>query len=152
MWIRRSLEQFVCWLTEDTKNDRGKWISFNSGFIERLLHKRCMGEEIAVVVSRWCHLCWVSKVCVVESLRLNCLLVCGDSAPRRCGLSLCLVKILNVAVWSSYRCWWRLPMIWTHWLQRLSDRCPGCAVLWWTGVGWGRSGLEVLVLVRAVSR
>ena len=38
-------------------NDRGKWISLNSGFIERILHERCMGVEIAVVVSHRCSLC-----------------------------------------------------------------------------------------------
>ena len=32
--------------------DRGKWISLNSGFIERFLHKRCIHVEIVVVVSR----------------------------------------------------------------------------------------------------
>ena len=40
--------------------------------------------------------------------------------------------------------------MWTHWLKRLNDRCPSCAVLLLTGVC--RSGLEVSVLVRAVSR
>ena len=60
-----------------------KWISLNSDFIERILHKRCIGEEIAVVVSRRCCFCWMLNVCVVESLRLSCLLVCGNSASRR---------------------------------------------------------------------
>ena len=40
-------------------------------------------------------------------------------------------------------------MMWTHWLLRLDDRCPGCAILWFTG--GCRSRLEVLELVRAVS-
>ena len=32
-------------------NDRSKWISLNSGFIEQILHEKCMCVEIAVVVS-----------------------------------------------------------------------------------------------------
>ena len=58
-------------MTEDWTDDRGKWINFNSGFIERILHKRCIGVEIAVVVTRLCSLCWMLKVRVEESLRLS---------------------------------------------------------------------------------
>ena len=137
---------FCCWLTEDLTNDRSKWISLNSGFIERILLKKCISVEIAFVLRR-CSLCWVSKVCVVESLRFSCQLVCGDNVSRRWGWSLCLVQILGVAVWSGGRCCWR------QWC-----RCIGCKgwmidvpVLWLTGGGC-RSGLEVLELVRAVSR
>ena len=85
----------VCfgWLTEDWTNDRGRWISLNSGFIVQILHKRYISVEITFAVSRHCSLCWVSKVCVVESLRLSCLLVCGDSTSRRWGWSLCLVNV-----------------------------------------------------------
>ena len=36
--------------------------------------------------------------------RLNCLLVCGDSASRTWGWSLYLVQILGVALWSRWRC------------------------------------------------
>ena len=39
--------------------------------------------EIAVVVSRQCSVCCMSKVYVAESLRLSSQLVSGDSAPRR---------------------------------------------------------------------
>ena len=109
-----------------------------------------MDLEIVVVISRRCSLHWVSKVCVVESLSLSCLLVCGVSASRRWGWLFCLVQILGVAVWLDCKCCWRRSMMWTHWLQRLDDRCPSCAVLWLTGVC--RSGLEVLVQLQAVSR
>ena len=119
--------------SEDRTNNRGKWISLNSGFTESVLHKRCIGVEIAVVVSRRVSLSWLLKVCMVENLRLNCLLVCGDSASRRRGWFQCLSQILSVAVWLGCRCCWRRPMIWTYWLQRLDDRYPGCAVLWLTG-------------------
>ena len=124
-----------CVLTEDWTNDWGKWINLNSGFIERVLHKRCIGIEIAVVVSRRCGLSWMLKVCVVESLRLGCLLVCGNSTSRRWGWSLYLVQVLGVAVWSGCRCCWRLSMVWTHWLERLDDRCSDCAVLWFNRGG-----------------
>ena len=60
-------------------NDRGKWISLNSDFIEQILHIKCIGVEIAVVVSCRHSLCWMLKVGVVESLKLSCLLICGDS-------------------------------------------------------------------------
>ena len=96
------------------------------------------------------YLCWVSKVYIAESLRLSCLLVCVDSASRRWGWSLCLVLILGVAVWSGCRCSWRQSMMWTRRWQKLNDRWPGCALLSFNQSG-GRSGLEVLVLVRAVS-
>ena len=118
-------------LTEGWTNDRGKGIRLNSGFIERILHQRCIGVEITVVVSCQCCLCWILKVCVVESLRLSSLLVCSDSASRRWRWYLCLVQILRVAVGSSSRC---CCMMWMHWLQRLDDRCPGCAVFWLIGV------------------
>ena len=140
-WLSIDLYSYVCvdpmnrlnvvccgWLTEDWTNDRGKWISLNSGFIEWILHKRCIDVEIAVVVSRRRSLCWILKVCVVESLRLSCLLVCGDSACGRWGWS--LEQILGVAVWSGCRCCWTQSMMWMHWLQRLDDQCPSCAVLW----------------------
>ena len=134
IWMRQSRDQvFCCWcnrLTEDWTTDRGKWISLNTGFIERFLHKRCIDAEIAVVVSRRCSLCWVLKVCVVESLRLRSLLVYSDSAPWRWGWSLCLVQILAAVVWSGCRCCWRRSMMWKHWLQRLDGRCFGCVVLW----------------------
>ena len=144
---------YVCccgWLKEDWTNDRGKRISLNSGFIERILPKRCIGAEIAVVVSRQCSLSWMLKVCVAESLRLSCLLVCGDGASRKWGWSLCLVQILGIAVWSGCRCCWRRSMMWMHWLQMLYDRCAGYAVLWLTGCVsmWTWS----VVLVWAASR
>ena len=123
------------WLTEDLTDDRGKWINSNSGFIEQILHKRCMGVEITVVVSCHCSLCWVSKLYVVENLRLNCLLVCGDSTSRRWGWSQCLVQILGVVVRSGCRCCWRQSMIWMHWLQKQDDWCRSWAVLWLTGGG-----------------
>ena len=124
------------WLTENWTNERGMWISLNSGFIKRILHKRCIDVKIVVVVSRQCSLCWMLKVCVVESLRLRCLLVCVDSESSRWGWSLCLVQILGVAVWSGCRCCWKWSMMWMHWLQRLDDRCFGCAVFWLTVLKW----------------
>ena len=48
-------------VTVNWTKDRGKRITLNSGFIERILHKRGMGVEIKVVVSVRCSLCWVSK-------------------------------------------------------------------------------------------
>ena len=97
-----------------------------------LTQELCIGVEITVVVSHQCTLCWVLKVCVVESLKLRCLLVCGNRTTRRWGWSLCLVQILDVTVWSGCRCCWRRSMMWTHWLERLNDWCLGCAVLWLT--------------------
>ena len=75
---------------------------------------------------------------------------CVDSASRRWGWSLCLEQILGVAVWSGCRCCWKRSMMWRRCWQKLDDRCCGCAVLWFNR--GGRSHLEVLVLVRAVSR
>ena len=40
--------------------------------------------------------------------------------------------------------------VWMHWLQRLDNWCPGCAVLWLTR-GWGPKWLWELMLVWAVS-
>ena len=124
----------VCcgWLTEDWTNNRVSFQVLLSewSFSERIFHKRCMGVEIVVVVSCRCSLCWVLKVWVVVNLRLSCRLVCDDSASRRWRLSLCLVQIVGIAVWSGCRCCWIRLMIWTHLLQKLDDRCLGCAVLW----------------------
>ena len=118
----------IGWLTEDWTNDRSKCIRLNSDFIEGILHKRFIGVEIAVVVSRQHSVCWMLKVSVIEHLRLSCLLVCSDSTPRRWGWSLCLVQIFGVAVWSGCRyCW-----IWSMMLQRLDDQCPSCAIFWLT--------------------
>ena len=39
------------------------------------------------------------KVGIVEYFRLSCLLVCGDSASRRCGWSRCFEQIVDVAAW-----------------------------------------------------
>ena len=134
MWF-----ECVIWLIDDWTKDRGKRKTLYSDFIERILHKRCIGAEITVVVSCLCSLCSVSKVYVVESFRLSCLLVNVDSTFRRWWWSLCLVQILSVALWLGCRCCWKRSMMWTHSLERLDDRCPGL-----TGV--------VSMLVRAVSR
>ena len=72
------------------------------------------------------------KVSVVESFRLGCLLVYGDSASRRWGWSLCLVQIIGIAVWSGCRCCWRCLMMWMHWLLRLDDRCLSLFNPWLT--------------------
>ena len=135
-------------MTEDWTNGWDKSISLNSGFIGWILHKKSIGVEITVVVSCWHSLCWMLKVCIVESLRLSCLLICGYSMSSRWGWSLCLVQILGVAVWSG--CCWRWSVMWMHWLQRLDDQCPGCEELWFNQEGCCWSGLEVLVLVQAV--
>ena len=117
----------VVWLTDDRTKNRGQWLSLNSDFIE------CISVEITFVVSHRCSLYWVLKVYVVESFRLSCLLVCGNSKSRRWGWSLCLVQILGVAVWLVCRCYWRRSMMWTHWWQKLDHRYPDWAVLWFNG-------------------
>ena len=81
------------------------------------------GCRIAVVLSRRHSLCWMLKVDAGESRRVDCLLVCGDSASRRWGWSRCLVQIVSVAVWSGCRRIWRRSKMWMHWLQRLDDPC-----------------------------
>ena len=119
-------------------NDRGldKWLRqvdrYKFRFYLATLTQTCIDVEIAVVVSRQRSLCWMLKVYIAESLRLSRLLLCGDSSSRRRGWSQCLVQILGVVVWSGCRCCWRRSMMWAHWLQRLDDRCLGCAVLWLT--------------------
>ena len=56
----------LLWLIDrGLENCRGKWISLNSGFIERILHKSCIGLEIVVVVSR---LLDVESLCFRKSL------------------------------------------------------------------------------------
>ena len=134
----------VVWLREDWTRDRGKWISLNSDFIQRILHKGRINVEITVVVSHQCSFCWVSKVYVVKSLRLSCLLVCVNSMSRRWGWSLCLVQILGVAVWSGCRCCWRRLMMWTYWLLRLDDQCLSCAVLWFNQGGISKSPWSIV--------
>ena len=95
--------------------------------------RKVYGCRIAVVVSHWFSLCWVSKVGAVESRRLGCLSVCGDSSSRRWGWSWCLVQIVSAAVRSGCRCSWRQLMMWMHCLLRLDDHCPGLCSLWLTG-------------------
>ena len=85
--------------------------------------------RIAIVISRRCSLSRLLNVCAVESLRLTCILVCGDSASRRWGWFLCSVQIVSIAVWSGCRCCWRRSMMWTHWLPRLDDWCPDLFIL-----------------------
>ena len=90
-------------------------------------------------------LCWVLKVRNVESRRLGCLEVWGDSASRRWGWSRCLMQIVGSATRSACR---RNGRRWTHTLQKLNDECPGLCNPCLTGVG-GWCGYEVLVLVWA---
>ena len=104
-----------------------------SGFIKWIVHIRYVGVEITVVISRRRSLCWVLKVSVVESLKLNCLLVRSDSVSSRWGSSLCLEQIVGALVWSGCKCCWRRSMMWTHWLLKLDDRCPGLCSSWLTG-------------------
>ena len=42
------------------------------------------------------------------------------------------VSVLGVAVWSGRRRNRRRSKIWTHWFQRLDDRCPGLFRTWLT--------------------
>ena len=112
-------------LTENWTNNRDKWISLNIRFYWANRTRKKYGCRIAVVESPWCNLCWVLKVGVVESYRLRCLLICGDSTSRRWGWSLCLMQIVGVAVWSGCRCCWKGSMTWMHQLLMLNDRCPG---------------------------
>ena len=76
----------VLWLTEDRTNDRDKWVNLNIRFYWANRTRNEYDCRIAVVESCRCGLCWLLKVCVVESHRVGCLLVCGDSASRCCIL------------------------------------------------------------------
>ena len=116
--------QFL-WLKEDWTNDKWKGESLNFRFYWANRTRTVYGCRIAVTVSRRCTVCLVlDDVGVVESLRLSYLLVCGDSASRRWLWSLCLMQIVDVAVWSRCRCCCRRSMMWMHCLLRLGDRCP----------------------------
>ena len=54
------------------------------------------------------------------------------------------MQIIGVAVWSGCRCSWRWSMMWTHWLQRLDDQCPGLYSPWLTGfVSMGPQSVDV---------
>ena len=89
--------------------------------------------RIAALVSHRCSHSWVlNDVGVVESLRLNCQLVYGDSTSRRWGWSLCMVQSVSIAIGSGFRCCWRQWMIWTYWLLRLDDRCSSLCSPWLT--------------------
>ena len=113
------------WLTEDWTNDRDKWISLNI----RFYWVNCTRKVYRCRIILESSLCLVLKVSDVE--RLSCVLVCGYSASRRWGWSLCLVQIVGVAVWLG--CWcWRQSIMRTHCLQRLEDQYPGLCIYWLT--------------------
>ena len=115
------------------KWQRDKWISLNFRFCWANPLQKVYGCRIAVVVSRRCSLCWVSKVGTVESRWPGRLSVCSYNASRRGGWSLCLVQIVGGAIRSVCRRNWRQTMMWAYCLQRLDDRCPGLCSPWLTG-------------------